>query len=264
MHIDQEFSELIGSIYEGAVEADPWTGFLALLRERLSSNVTTLVLRPPGEGQQGVMFNVGGNTSEISAYNAVNYAFDPFVDLPEGEVMVLNEYIDAAVLQSSDFFRIVMEPSGLNDFLGADLCLADNIRVRIRVARYKGAPAFTDSDKALLSILLPHIRRAVKLHFQIHSIASERTLYAGAIEQLSVGSILLDEMDRVLSCNGLAEKLLSDCDGLSVKDDELLFASEENQREWQASLESLKAKRGSGEPMVAEAMTVARPSGLAS
>ena len=45
--IDSEFSQLVGLIYQGALEEQPWQSALPALREALDAQVVSLILRPP-------------------------------------------------------------------------------------------------------------------------------------------------------------------------------------------------------------------------
>ena len=55
--IDSDYDALVGLIYQGALEEQPWQSALPALREALDAQVVSLVLRPPSADDQGVILN---------------------------------------------------------------------------------------------------------------------------------------------------------------------------------------------------------------
>ncbi len=71
---------LIRAIYQGPLEDTPWLSFLSLLREAMGANYATLVLRPPSEGDTGLVFNAIVVSPEVyHSYNETWFSLDPFV-----------------------------------------------------------------------------------------------------------------------------------------------------------------------------------------
>ena len=55
--IDPDYDRLVGLLYQGALEQQPWQSALPALREVLDAQVVSLVLRPPSSDDQGVILN---------------------------------------------------------------------------------------------------------------------------------------------------------------------------------------------------------------
>jgi DNA-binding CsgD family transcriptional regulator/PAS domain-containing protein len=261
MQPNQLFSELIGTIYQGALEEQPWQSFLAALRELMAAVNTTLVLRPPTERGKGVLLTDGGSLAEITTYNESMFVLDPFVDLQPGEVKTLSEFIADEDLINTQLYQVCMAPAGLYHSLGADMKVPGEMEARLRIARIKGAKAFDDDDKALIRSILPHLERAITIHARLNKIESERALYAGAVEQLSVGCIVLDENARVLSSNPMAAKLIAQKDGLILLNDNLYLSTRDQTNELQEIIIAVLDQRQQT-PAIVQAMKVHRPSGL--
>jgi DNA-binding CsgD family transcriptional regulator/PAS domain-containing protein len=261
MKIDPEFSQLLGSIYQGPLEQPPWQDFLANVRERLGAGLVTLLLRPPSEEDQAVMLADGGSLSAMQSYNEGQFVLDPFVNLPPGEVISLHEYLSSEALLASDFYRIIMEPQGWYDFLGLDLREEGELDVRFRVGRYHGARPFGEEEKDLLRALQPHLERAIRLHTRISRTERERAVYAGAVEQLSVATIILDEQGRVLSTNETAASLLADEQGITLREGRLALVDKEAGAEFAQLLQQVMQSRQQSQPAAARAMQVARGGG---
>ncbi|WP_101757422.1 helix-turn-helix transcriptional regulator [Oceanicoccus sp. KOV_DT_Chl] len=263
MVLDKDFSQLLGTIYQGALEEQPWQSFLALLREEMAAVNTTLVLRPPSDRGKGVLLTDGGSMEGIATYNESMFVHDPFIDLKPGEVKTLSEFISEEALLSSELYQVCMAPAGLHHSLGADLNVAGVMEARLRVARVKGAKPFADDDKTFVKTLLPHLERAISIHARLNKMESERALYAGVVEQLSVGSIILDENGRVLNANEMAARLIAAKDGLLQHKNNLQLATRDQTVELQKLIAEVLENQRRGLPAVVQAMKVQRPSGLA-
>ncbi len=258
----QTFSQIIEHIYQGPLEEHPWEEFLEDLREILGAHIATLILIPPSKDAEGVMLNVGGDLSGVESYNKKHYALDPFIDLPSREVISLREFIDPKKLQASEFYLTTLKPAGIFDILGTDLEVPNELSVRLRISRYKEKGAFKAEQKHLVKQLLPHLERALLIHARLNKVESERALYAGAMEQLSVGTIILDEKGSVINCNEMARHLIEAKDGLINSKDTLHLANREQTNELHRLVSSVLETQKRGESGFVEAMRATRPSGL--
>jgi DNA-binding CsgD family transcriptional regulator/PAS domain-containing protein len=263
MKPDAEFGDLLGLIYEGAIEERPWAGFLAGLREALGAVASTLVLRPANTDRAGLILTEGGSSEGIALYRDGLFMADPFVDLPPGQVVALHEIMPLAELEQTELFRLCMEPGGLYDSLGADLDVDGTLEARLRVARSRGARAFGKREKQLCALLLPHLERAIRIHTRLHRIESERALYAGAIAQLAVGAVILDGNGAVMATNQLAGEILARRDGIWIGEGVLRVQSAREAAELKRIVGELLAHRRAGQPGVVQALRISRPSGRA-
>ncbi|HEY3699346.1 MAG TPA: helix-turn-helix transcriptional regulator [Spongiibacteraceae bacterium] len=261
MQIDNELSELIGLIYEGPLEAVPWQPFLERCKQIMGAYAANLILRSPTTVRLGMMQNAGGVPEHIVTYNERGYALDPFINLPPGAVVSLHEFMGSDALLASDFYRIVLEPSGLHDILGADFRIPHEVEVRFRISREKSARSFSKHDRALVRALLPHIQRAVRLHVRINKIESERAVYAGAVDQMRVAAIILDESGRVLSVNQRARDLLEQKNGVMLRDEKLVLNTREQTHDLHTRVSRVIAHQHQGGAALVEAMRIARREG---
>ncbi len=278
--IELDFDALVSLIYEGTLEQKPWQSFLPRLRQVMDAHAVSLVLRPPATGDRGVILNCRrhedgdndlGNAEEGLAdpndWEAMNYreqffAIDPFVNLPPGKVVTQRELIPDQELVKTEYYRNYLRPIGVFHILGVDTVEPDGLIARLRIARQEQEEAFDDSHKALCEQLLPHLRRAIQIHARLNRTESERDLYAGAVDQLSVAAIILDEQGGVLNTNGLANQILAAGDGISLVDDVLTLANRADHERLAETIGTTIAAQLAGETSMAHAMRISRPSGL--
>lgn len=269
------YEELVTAIYRGPLESQPWSSALPLLRELMDSHVVSLVLRPPAEDDRGVILNsvrpTHGQVSarpqasqpdtadwEVTAYREQFFALDPFVNLPVDKVVALADILDDEALVASDYYEHYLRPAGLFRILGLDTVEPGGMLARLRCTRRREEPPFTTDERALLARIAPHLRLAIQIHATLGRTASERNLYAGAVEQLAVATIILDEQGHVLSTNTIARVLLEDGDGLALRGQHLFIAGRDRNRELQNSLATIVQAQHRGETSVVRALRVLR------
>ncbi len=209
MSVPPRMDALLYALYGGTLETPPWQRFLDQLRDLLGGNYATLLLRPPNEHDPGVILNALVVSPEIyHAYNETYFALDPFVNLPDGEVVTVAEYVSSAEFEASEYYRNYIQPANVRHILGADLWDGNRLLARLRVTRPASRDDFGEREKQLCKSVLPHIKQAVEIYSRLRESESERAFYADTIDSLSVGVLTLDAEGRVIQGNPIAARLL--------------------------------------------------------
>lgn len=274
--VDRNYDRLVGLIYQGALEEHPWHSALPALRDAMDAQVASLILRPPTENDQGVILNCVrpdpghdcDNSSladpddwQASAYREQFFSLDPFINLPPDNVVSLQDILPDDELVESDYYKHYLEPIGLFRILGVDTAEPGGMLARLRFSRRRDEAAFSEDERAFLALLAPHLRRAIEVYAKLNRTASERDVYAGAVNQLSVASIILDEQGRLLSINDVGRALLEDGAGLGLRDNRLHIEGRDINRELQSALKDIIRAQQQGETSVVRALRVPRPAG---
>lgn len=272
--VDQQLEELISLVYQGPLQEKPWQDFLPLLRKLMDAQVVSLVLRPPAAGDRGVILNCrrgddGAELEELADpddWEAINYreqffALDPFVNLPPGKVVTQQELVPDEELLKSEYYRDYLAPIGIFHILGVDTVEPDGMLARLRIARRLDEAAFSDAHKQLCRRLLPHLRRAIQIHARLSRTESERDIYAGAVDQLALATLVLDERGRILNTNSVAQSLLAQRDGLSAVDQILQVTERGINKQLQDLVANAITEQRAGTTATARALRVPRPSG---
>ncbi|QHS10320.1 helix-turn-helix domain-containing protein [Sinimarinibacterium sp. NLF-5-8] len=264
----QQVSDLIGAIYEGPTENPPWQHAVQMLREQLCATHVTLMLRPPSADTSAVMINTGPVTQQgIESYDSHFFAIDPFVGLPEGEVVTAEELIGSQWLKSA-VYQEYLKPLDVRHLLGADIYTRDGIECRLRVTRSHADPAFTERDKALCKFILPHLKRSIQLHARLDSLESERSLFAGTVNRMLMGTLSYAQDGSLIKLNSEAQRILGEKDGLWLSGDTLCVESSQEGRDLQRMIRNAlnsthAAHTGDEGSAMVEAISISRPSGRA-
>ena len=272
--VDDHFNQLVGLIYQGALEEQPWQSALPALREALDAQVVSLVLRPPTADDQGVILNcvrpepnlitvdeslADPNDWEVSAYREQFFSLDPFVNLPLDKVIALEDILPDKALVTSDYYLHYLKPIDLFRILGVDTAEPGGMLARLRFSRRRSEARFKARERQLLALLTPHLCRAIEIYAKLNRMASERDVYAGAVNQLSVATIILDEQGRLLTTNAVGKALLEQGEGLSLADNHLHIEGRDINKELQQALATIIKAQQRGETSVVRALRVPRP-----
>jgi DNA-binding CsgD family transcriptional regulator len=268
----QQIDRLLGAIYEGPTETPPWQSALQILREELRAAHVTLMLRPPSQDSTGIMINTGPVTRQgVESYETHFFSLDPFVRLPEGQVVTAEELIGRQWLQSA-VYQEYLKPLDIRHLLGADIYTRDGIECRLRVTRSHNAGAFSEADKALCRFLLPHLKRSIQLHARLDFLECERSLFAGTVNRMLLGMMSFAQDGSIIETNQEARRILAEKDGIWLAGNTLCVDSSQESRELQRMIRSALADSGAiaapdsegvDGPGVVEAMSITRPSGRA-
>ncbi len=251
---------LVAAIYEGINQTPPWNSALEVLRELLNAAHVTLMLRPPSQESSGVMISAGEVDEKATvSYETHFFAIDPFVSLPEGKIVSAEDLLGKEKWLESAMYKEYLSPLGIRHLLGADISTDDGIQCQIRVTRPPEGKRFSDKDHKLISIALPHFRRAIGLHAQMDFLECERQLYSGAMERLLLGMVSLDQNGDIIQMNPEAQRILDEKDGIQLTSKGIKASKHSENQELQSLLqEAIAGGISDSEPSVVEAMSITR------
>lgn len=256
--------EVVGALYEGALESPPWQSAMQLLRGHLNAAHVTLMLRPPSSDNTGIMINTGPITTHgLESYENHFFSLDPFVRLGEGQVVTAEELIGKQWLDSPIYLEY-LRPLGIRHLLGADIYTRDGVECRLRVTRSESEVSFSEADKALVGFVLPHLKRSIQLHTRLDFLEGERQLFAGTVNRMLLGMVSFAEDGEILETNEEARRILGERDGLWLHDNKLCISNAQESREMHRLIRlALTDAKGNDGASVVQAISVTRPSGRA-
>jgi DNA-binding CsgD family transcriptional regulator len=273
---DEDYDQLLQAIYRGAIQQPAWQDALGALRRAFDAHVVSLVLRPPSPGDPGTILNdvrpdakqaatpnqeTDPNAWKLTAYREQFFSLDPFINLPLEQIVSLDDLLSDEELIASDYYRHYLEPVGLFRILGLDTGAEDGLLARLRFSRRRDEPTFSTDDRQRLQRLIPHLRLAIDIHARLNQMTSERDIYAGAVDQLSVATVILNDRGKVLNTNAMATALLEDAGGISLKAGQLHTAGRDTDRQLQAAVDSVVMAQRAGKTSVVRALRVPRQGG---
>jgi DNA-binding CsgD family transcriptional regulator len=260
----EKYNELINSLYEAAKDksTEGWNDPLKLLQVLFKANYVTLILKLPEEEDLGLMIAVGGDLEEEQNVQCLPYQhhLTPFSDQPPDTVLTVSDFMFDAEWQKSSYRQHWCACNDVYHVMIVDISTPDLGNLRFRVTRGEAQEDFSESDKALCKMLVPHFRRAISTFLQLYSSASLGSLYSRAIGRLSIATITIDEHGRALDKNVFASDILEAGDGLKIMAGKLTAHYQNDNRELKRLIKTAFAQAGEQQTMP-EAMSITRPSG---
>ncbi|NKF20830.1 helix-turn-helix transcriptional regulator [Solimonas marina] len=257
----ERLNQVFTAIYEGASEDPPLRSSLQALRELFDAKHATLILRPATAQNAGAIINSDTvNLATSESYRTHFHALDPFVDLPDGQVVTPEELMGSS-WQRSMFYRQFLEPVQVGHLIGADLHLDSGVLCRFRVSRDMHAAPFSENDKLIARMVLPHIKRALQLHVRLDDLSNEHQLFAGTLNRLQLGTISIARDGTVIDLNPEAQRIVGEHDGLLLRAQHLSADSATERRELQRVLRQALEDRPRSGPSVIDSLSISRPSG---
>lgn len=255
-HLD----DIVGVIYDGITETPPWQAALEQVRSLMRAAHVTLLLRPPSPESTGVMINSGEVEQQaVESYETHFFAVDPFVGLPDGEVISAEELLGREQWMKTTMYREYLHPLDIRHLLGADIYTEEGVECRLRVTRPPEGKAFSEADKTLVRVLLPHFRRAIRLHAKLDYLECERQVYSGAMNRLLLGMVSFAHDGTILETNQEADRILAEKDGLWRTSKGLKAANRSENKELQRLIqEAIAGGISDSGPSVVEATSITR------
>jgi DNA-binding CsgD family transcriptional regulator len=255
------YSELLLHLERGVTQPAHWDEFLGLLAQHLRASVTGLVLRPVAEGEPGLVHLWGATAEGFAAYAHRYFALDPFVQLPLARVVTLDQVVTPEALERSEFYREHLVPYDAIYHLGVDLRAGAHYHVRFRVCRPRHAGPFAPADRALCELLVPHLQAAVDAHAEFALTRTERSVYAQAVDHLTLATLILDHQGRVIHENDAAREVLAQANGIALDGDHLSLAHREDAELFRAAFKRTLAAQKARQPGVVEVVRIHRAPG---
>ncbi|VVM67518.1 hypothetical protein PS662_01628 [Pseudomonas fluorescens] len=264
-----EYELIIGNIYDSAMDTRCLNDSLHQMRSLFKANFVTLILREQQEPLLSPMI-VAGDV-ELGEGGINHYAYYPKSSLFDGlvtdKVFTIDELMSDEEWGRSAFYLLYCEPYGCYHMLGADIRMPDGGTVRFRINRPQSHPRFSDTERAMCAMLLPHLRRALHMHALLDRSESLGSLYSQTINRLAVATIVLDENGTVVQLNPVAREILDSQDGLKVVGGRLEATYPSDNRELSRLVRNAfqRSRQGAEHGVqIAEATSISRPSGQVS
>lgn len=257
-----EYNRLVTAIHEGSFGDDAITKALTMLRLQFNANYAALIFRIASAQDVGLMLVSG----ESLTYSQVTYLpyyhrFSPFVSQPIDKVFTQQDVMSETEWLSSDYYQNACLSENVHHLMSVNISTDLDDVVRFKFTRPKSAPPFNSDDKALCQLLLPHLRQSLHVHSLLGKSESLGTLYADAINRLSVATILLTEMGAVQKVNDYGRQLLSSGDGLKLVGERLEASYPSDNKKLQEHIKEAFEARSRGRPLPSNVLSVTRPSG---
>lgn len=203
----QSLSDAMGAIYDCALDPQRWVAACRQVADLCDSTAGGLCVHDLRGVQDDQLF-VFGYSPECLDKLGSRYAESPMAaaDLVSnlGEVSALS--MERFHLHESRFFREVLEPFGLVDIIWFPALRSGGRVASLHASRRNNAPPFQPHDVRLLTLLSPHVCRALAISDVLDVRALRSQLLEKTLDGLAVGVFLTARDGQVVYMNQAAER----------------------------------------------------------
>ena len=207
----EDRNELIELCYASVTEIEGYQLLIEKLSQEIGADAADIVLE---------------NTSSKSCVTYGTLGFDPaFLENYDTKYLGKNIWFEeleklapdrshtdtlfSRALKKSAYFNEWVKPQGLEHSIGAVLESQSDSNGWIGLCRSTGSKAFSDRERAVLDLVLPHLKRSLILSKQLNTNNDQLDVVSLAVSTLSIPVIILDCHGRVVEMNSKADKFLS-------------------------------------------------------
>jgi DNA-binding CsgD family transcriptional regulator/PAS domain-containing protein len=209
-------SNLIGSIYDCALDPSLWEQTLEVMRAALDCQEAAIRLSDLRSGSFLIYKAVGTEVrwekehanylKEAHGYISDVLSSHQSFDVPH----VLSRHVTNEFIQTSNYVQKFMLPQGIIDKMIWFLTKTPTRYGRIVVSRNRRQGPITDQQIELGTMLLPHLRRAVTISNMLDARTIERDRMSETLDSLRCAVILSDERGAIFHSNQSAVDMLRD------------------------------------------------------
>jgi DNA-binding CsgD family transcriptional regulator len=217
----EQLSELIGEIYDAALDPALWSGVLGKTGRFVGGPVAAIFAKSPTALTGTVYYHSSGKDPVYRRLYFDKYIkFDPmttaqyFSDVEQpmsvADIMPYEEFLETR------FYKEWVQPQGMVDAVTAVLDKSVTTAALFGVFRYQSDGIVDDEARRRMRLIVPHIRRAVLIGRLIDLRATDAANLEGTLDGLSAGICLVDAGGRIVHANAACHVILGAGDFLSA------------------------------------------------
>lgn len=229
MDTEKNAFELIELIYDAALAPERWEQVMKRFIATVGTN--TAILRDTNykASTVGLFKTIGYDPFYVDAYKKHFIHLDFFTtgllkQIP-GQVSRGDDYIPWTEQRNSEFYNDYLRPQNNRYCLGITLSNDSDHNLLFALQRTKKQGDFTDEEIKFISLVAPHMKRAIGIHRQVLKVTNQQKWTLSTLNQLKIGVILLDDLAKPVFINQKAEQLMMDNCGLSIHRDSLILSN---------------------------------------
>lgn len=215
-------AELVGDIYEAAVDASLWRPFVEKIGAIYPDVRITLFGHDEAAGPAtGLDIKTNFSEAAYRDYAAHYVSNSPYVHFVRQNQIGLptrsETIIDDQILFRTEHYNDYLRPHGLGHYgVGMVLEREPDGWTALTLADLRDDEARRDHQMALLGLLAPHLRRALKLRRTLTATRSQALVPQALFDGWTHAAFVLDRAGRVVSMNRRAEALVASDRGVGL------------------------------------------------
>lgn len=219
-----KFSSLVGGVYDSILRPEGWRSVLEQLCDMTGSVASSIHVLNPLEGRIGLFVEHGTDpewSARLLAFGKMTPTGSAVFLAEVDEPIKLFDLVGEVEFRESRFYKEWCQPQGYYDMMGALIVKRPREIGAVSIVRHESQSLFGDGERELISLVAPHIRRAVTIAGLLENRAVSIGNLAAVVDQLSAAVMILDRGAAILRANKAARALLEQGDVLEMREGRL-------------------------------------------
>ena len=221
MQQTEQLSELVGEIYDAALDPSLWRDVLGKAGAFVGGPVAAIFAKSP-TALTGTLYYHSGDRYpsyrrlyfdkyiKLDPTTAAQYFSDVEQPMAVADIMPYEEFLE------TQFYKEWVQPQGMVDAVTAVLDKSVTSAALFVVFRYQEDGLVDDETRRRMRLIVPHIRRAVLIGRLIDLKSAEAASLADTLDGLSAGMCLVDADGRIVHANAACHVMLDAADFLTA------------------------------------------------
>lgn len=258
MSVADRLSNLIGSIYDAGVEPERWPTVLRDTAQLVRADTGLLGIgshrRPSAGLALPLTINIDPHHQRlwVETYLGGDSWWLAFSKRFEEGVLTGAQCVEPGTLHRTEIYNELLRRADVEDGLFAGIARRPESDAIAAFHRGRRRAPFGRREVDLLSSVLPHFQRAVRINDLLGAVERARDASRTAGDAISIGCVELDANGRFLRANAAGERILAVGDWLTVRDRRLRAP----ERAHDAELAAAIGRAISGSPRAAEVVAL--------
>jgi len=217
----EQLSELIGEIYDAALDPSLWSDVLGKAGRFVGGPVAAIFAKSPTALTGTVYYHSGGkDPSYRQLYFDKYIKFDPTTTAQYfsevGQPMAVADIMPYQEFLETRFYKEWVQPQGMVDAVTAVLDKSVTSAALFAVFRYQSDGVVDDETRQRMRLIVPHIRRAVLIGRLVDLRVADAAGLADTLDGLSAAMCVVDPDGRIVHANAACHVLIDAGDFLSA------------------------------------------------
>ena len=212
----ERISDLIGSIYDCALDPGKWEATLADINREFAFLNSALGIVSPLAATHGINAAVGFDPewqASMASYVADSVALwggaERMQQFPLDEPILSSQLPTYGDLRSNRYYREVLEPRGMLDTIAIAIAREPNLVGYVAFNRHISEGPIGEDVAASFRVLGPHFRRAATISNLFDLKAIEASTFASALDSFAFAVVLVDEHLAIVHANAAARTMVA-------------------------------------------------------
>ena len=218
-------SALVHLIYEAGIHPERWNKVVEAIAASFGTSKALLFTPFVAPQHGGMIFPTGISEETLQLWGSSYIEHDIWAKQIEqqglwraGDVMLDEEMVPHEEFITTRFYQEFLSKIGIARVCAGFVFANDEGLVATSLAVYRDItePAFDQSDKAWLKLLVSHVSRSMGVMQRLDTASLQKTSLLAAFDRLAFGVVLFDSNMQVLHLNQAAQKVIERRDGLAI------------------------------------------------